>query len=228
MGSAGNLRKRGYSEDYIAFMKRDYTMRALFMAIIIPAILVAAYFITTLFAEDVSSKIEIVALVFIVMIIPFPIIDNILTGKKLKSIKEKSNDILVVDIKHKVLNLIYNPAVELILTGITIAYALIVIKPVILFYLHIILPWVFYMTTRKSQKTIRPHLKDGYLWAFVFITINFALIIYYIVNSLFREQSHLNSFELSTGVLLIIILTSRIIYYLLNYPQLRQKLQSSR
>ena len=225
MGNSAVLRKRGYSEDYISFMKKDYTVRALTMSILIPVIQVASYFIVSLFVEDVSSKIEIVLLVFIIMIIPFPIIDNTITRGKLKTIKENSNNIMVIDFKHKILNLIFNPTIEMVLTVITVLYALIVIKPVILFYLHIILPWFIYATARKSQKTIRPHLKDGYLWTFVFITINFALILYYILSCLIRGEDYMLISETSLGVLLVIILSSRIIYYLINYPRLRQKLQ---
>ena len=104
---------------------------------------------------------------------------------------------------------------------------MIVTKPVILFYLHIILPWLFYLTARRTQKTIRAHLKDGYLWAFIFITINFALIVYYLVASLSGKHSVLNSWQLTAGILLVITLVARIIYYLLNYPLVRRKLEDN-
>lgn len=224
MSSAGLLRKRGYSEEYISFIKRDYLVRAILIAVFVPVIQVAAFFITGIFMEDAASNVEIVALVFILMIIPFPFIDNYLTGRKLKSIKAGSNEIMVVDFKHKVLDLLYKPKLEMALAAITVVYALLVTRPVILFYLHIIFPWFIYLTARKSQKTSRPHLKDGYLWAFVFILINFALIIYYLIAAITLENSNLNSLQFSSGIVLVAVLMSRIIYYLINYPLARRKL----
>ena len=120
MSNRGLLNKRGYSEGFISFMNRDYMRRGLMIAIFVPLIQVAAYFVTDLFVEDASSRIELVALVFIVMIIPFPVIDNIVTGKKLRSVIADSSGVMVIDLKHKVLNIIYNPILEAVLTVITV------------------------------------------------------------------------------------------------------------
>lgn len=226
MGNASILRKRGYDEDYIAFMRKDYTIRAITMAIVIPAIQIASYFITGLFNIDASSHPEAVFLFFIGIVIPFAIIDHFSTKKKIKSLNKGTYTILVVDLKHKVLNLVYHPFLEIILTVITVVYAIFIAKPFLLFYLHIILPWLFYITARSTRIASRPHLKDGYLWAFIFIEINFILILYYLAEYLLSIKNHFNGFAYFLGITLVLLLSARIIYYIVRYPILRQRLSN--
>jgi hypothetical protein len=205
------LKRSGHNESYIAFFKKDYKKRCAGIAIVLPVLLLTAYSIFWLISGHPSGYDQLIYifLIFIALVIPFPIMDFKKSKKEYKKLALETGSEVIIDMKYKVLHRFFNPIIEGTFTLLFTCYFLIV-KPEIpgLVFLHLLLPWFLYLTARNSKYLTRPIIKEGYMLLYIFITINFLIVLFY----LYRYTIHcttcgikeINIFSLAISVLLFL------------------------
>ncbi len=105
---------------------------------------------------------------------------------------------IVVDIGHNLLHKLFHPTLEIISSIVYIGFMLILDLDFHIAFIHILLLWFLYLTIRSVKYQVRPSLKDGYLYSFIFMSINNLLIIYYLVRAL-SDASPLSVVLLMSG-----------------------------
>ncbi len=214
------LKRSGHNESYIVFFKKDYKKRCTGIALVLPVLLLTAYGIFWLISGHPSdyNQLIYIFLIFIALVIPFPIMDIKKSKKEYKKLAMETSSEVIIDMKYKVLHRFYNPIIEGIFTLLFLCYFLI-IKPEIpgLVFVHLLLPWLLYLTARNSKYLTRPIMKEGYLLLYIFIAINFLIVLFY----LYRYTIHCNTcsiqeiniFSLAISILLFLkIIYSSIVF----------------
>jgi hypothetical protein len=91
-------------------------------------------------------------------------------------------------------------------------------------YIHLVIPWILYFTLMKSTYATLPMLRDGYLYSFIFMELNYILVIFYIARYATFCQNCLTNENKWFALLLMMTMAGRMIYYLLNFRKVYQTL----
>ncbi len=223
------LRKKGYDEEYIGFLKRDSVSRNLGIAVAVPLLLVFSGFVVWLIFGELSSKKQffLIAVIWFLCIIPFPILDAKKTQKKLKELAVKTKSDVVVDLNYAILHLVFKPSWELAAALLYILYFALSFRWFHPAAVHFVILWIFYATARSGKHLIKPSLKDSYLYCFFFMVVNHIFLIFQAVWQMILRQDVMGWQHYVCGVLLIALLVGKLVYYLSNFPRFRRKLTYS-
>ena len=222
------LRKRGFSDEFIKFKKRDYTKRIIGMMIAVPVLELAAGLITYLIFGELANAnhLLITFLIFIVLVIPFPIIDSMKTRKKQEEIMEKTKSSVVVDIKYRIFHLIFNPYLEFTATAFVIVYFVLFIDHVSpLINIHLALIWMMYVLIRRAKKMNKPILRETYYYTSIILVINHLLVIFHVVYPFVANlECCADAFMFMAGINLAVLLVLKMGYYLFQFPEMKKGL----
>lgn len=210
------LKRSGHNESYIAFFKKDYKKRCTGIALMLPVLILAAYSIFWLISGHPSgyNQLIYIFLIFIALVIPFPIMDIKKSKKEYKKLALETGSEVIIDMKYKVLHRFFNPIIEGTFTLLFTCYYIIV-KPDMpgLVFVHLLLPWLLYFSARNSKYLTRPIMKEGYLLLFFFITINFLIVLFY----LYRYSIHCTTCDMKEinifGLVIFVLLFLKIGYF---------------
>ena len=156
--------------------------------------------------------------IFLILVIPFPILDIRKSRKEYKKLAIETGASIVIDMKFKVLHTFFNPAIELIFFLLFIGYFLLAPNAIpILVFIHLIIPWLIYLSARGSKFLTRPLMKDGYLLLFIVITINYLIVLFYIVRYGIICLECSSDVNRTFSIVLITVLILKIFYSLFNF-----------
>jgi hypothetical protein len=227
--SSSRLRSRGMKEEYVQFLRKDITTRSLGIGIAIPILLLVAAGIVWLIAGDIHQpeRLLSIVLLFLILVIPFPILDTMQLNKKYKELALETGSETVVDVSYKILHLVFNPTWELLAALLYVAFFVAFIEPFHVAFIHLLLLWFLYAAARSGKYLTQPMLKDGYVYVFVFLILNQGFLLYHLLNvSIHRltceHCSDPTVFVL--GTVLGELLAIKIAYYLSRYPRFSQAL----
>jgi len=216
--------KKGYSEEYINFRKKDSRNRILSIAIFMPVIQLAAAFIVRLITGEllIEKHLGYILLAFIILVIPFPIIDMKDSNKKHKDLAIKTKSSIYVDFNYKTLHLIFKPVLELASLFITVIYNSFFLNNNIVIYIYLVLVWGIYLLFKSGKNQIRQMLKDGYQFFFIYhIFFQFTIILAITLYTI-EIQNNKNLWLIWP---LDLMLLGKIIYYFFKLPEFRKKLK---
>ena len=215
----GRLFRKGYSEEYIEFIRKDYIKRMRGVAFAIPLLLLVASGIFWLIAGRPVSydHVTIIFLIFFLLVIPFPVIEYFKSKKRYKELAYKMNAEVVFDINHLKLHKFFNPALELSIGILFILFQILIFHLPFMVYIHLGIPWILYLSLLKSNYATLPMLRDGYLYSFIFMELNYALVIFYIARYATLCPDCLARTQMMVAVLLMTIMFGRMIYYILHF-----------
>lgn len=224
--SEKRLINKGFSMEYIAFTKRDHKKRMLGISMAVPPLLLLAYAIFYLLFSipETTADLTLILLIFILLVIPFPLMDYKKTKKSYKKLAEETGSEIAIDMKHKNLHAFYNPYLELVLNMVFIGFALFLLNIPTLAYLHLIIPWFLYLSARNAKFVTLAVLKDGYLYSFIFMLINYLIIIFYILwyNLLCAECRVYQHLIIAMGLSLLLL--ARAVYYIVHFRQIYRQM----
>lgn len=222
------LKKRGFTDEFIKFKKKDYTKRLLGIMIAVPVLELIAGLITYfIFGELVNANHLLIAfIIFLVMVIPFPIIDSIKTAKKHEDLMVQTQSSIAVDVKHKIFHLIFNPYLEILATVIVLAYYIYFMEFVSpLITIHLTLIWLMYILIRRAKNMNKPLIRESYYYTFLILGINHLLVIFHIVYPFFTNlECCANSIMFMSGINLSVLLVLKVGYYLYSVPLMKKEL----
>jgi hypothetical protein len=206
--------------EYVRFLRKDYKKRSIGIAIALPLLLLSAYSIYWLFTgkpESVNNLIYIF-LIFLFLVIPFPILDIRKSKKEYKKLALDTNAEILIDIKYRILHRIFNPLIETIFLVLFVLYYFIsdTSLPVFVF-IHLLIPWLIYLSARNSKFLIRPLMKEGYLLLFLVITLNYLIVIFYIFRYGIQCVECTGEGNKTLGMFILIIFGFKIIYSFYNF-----------
>ncbi len=221
-----SLQKRGYPEDYANFLRKDNIRRMLFIAIALPVIELIASFITIALikSETIENQLLWIVLLTLLILIPIIILDHVKTKKKMKDLAMATKPEIVIDLKYKTIKLVFSPVWEIIAAILFVTYGLMVIKPFWMAYLHVLLPWFFFLSVKGNNYTTKSMMRDGYYWVFLFMMLNYALVIYYQIRCFIQCYNTLVLPELAIGYLISCFLVIKFFMYVSHFPEFRKQL----
>jgi len=215
----------GYSDEYISFLRKDYKKRSLGIAIALPALLLSAYSIYWLFFGIPNSydNLIYIFLLFLFLVLPFPIMDMRKSKKEYRKLALETNSEIIIDLKFKVLHSFFSPIFELIFVALFVSYYLISQNtiPVIVF-IHLLIPWLIYLSARNSKFLTKPLMKDGYLLLFIVISVNYLIVVFYIYRYGIQCLECSGNVNKTFSVVVLIVLLLKILYSLFNFVQTRR------
>jgi len=227
------LERKGYSEAYVAYLRQSGLRRNIGIAIVVPLLGVVAGLLVYAVAGDIHTPqhASYVLLVWLLLIIPFPIIDHRQSAKKAKEIVLTTGATVVVDLNYRVLHLVFQPRLEAFLATLYVLYFVIFFGPFHITLIHVGLLWVLYATARFGRHVTPPAMRDAYLFLFAFIMVNQALLLFHLV----REMLHWNAccaeegadLRLILGTFLAIALLLKALVYLLRLPEFNARLKGA-
>lgn len=225
------LEKRGYKSEYIDFIRRDTKKRNIGIALIMPVLGGIAALIVWAITGEVNGfqNLIYIVLLWMLFIIPFPILDMRKSQKEYKELAIRTHSEVVVDFNYKVLHIIFNPLAEAIASVLVIAYFIIFIEPFHVVFIHIFILWALYATARYSKYLTEPQLKDGYLYLYIFIMINQALIVFHTFREVIGRsdcQVCLSDLGMVSGITLASLLLLKLVYYIFSFPRFKIKLNT--
>ena len=209
------LLRNGYSPEYIAFLKKDYKIRLLGIAIGVPILSLTAYSIFWLLFgyPDAYHHLLYIFLIFFILVIPFPIMDMKKSKQAYKKLAIETNTEIIIDIKFKVLNKFFNPIVELVFFIFFLSYYFISQHVVPIFaFIHMLIPWLVYMAARNTKYQTKPSIKDSYALIFSAITINFLLVLFYIYKYGIQCSECSGSVNQVGGIVIFLLLFVKIVF----------------
>ena len=222
------LKKRGFTDEFIKFKKKDYTRRLIGIMIAVPVLEMIAGLITYfIFGELTHANHLLIAfMIFLVLVIPFPIMDSIKTAKKHNELMINTQSSVVVDIKYKIFHYIFNLYMEILATILVVGYYIYFIEFVSpLITIHLALIWLMYILIRRAKKMNKPLLKESYYYTFLILGINHLLVIFHVVYPFFTNQECcVDALMLVSGINLAVLLLLKMGYYLFNVPMMKREL----
>lgn len=229
--SRKRLEKRGYKPEYIEFIRRDTKKRNTGIALLMPVLGGIAALIVWAITGEVNGfqNLIYIVLLWMLLVIPFPVLDMRKSQKEYKELAIRTNSEVVVDFNYKVLHIIFNPPVEAIASVMVITYFIIFIEPFHVVFIHIFILWALYATARYSKYLTEPQLKDGYLYLYIFIMINQALIVFHTFREVIGRSDCkicLSDQGLLIGTILASLLFLKLIYYIFSFPRFKIKLKT--
>lgn len=223
------LRRRGYSEEFIKFKKKDYKKRIIGMSFAIPILQLIAGLITFLIFGELENSIHllIIFIIFLVLTFPFSIIDTIKTARKHEKLMVKTQSSVVVDFKYKTFNSIFNPFLELIATVLILLFYIVFIRytsPLIT--VHLALIWFIFLMIRRGKNMNKPLIRETYYYAFVILILNHLLIIFHLIYPFISKPECCNDIAMIiSGLILSVLLIFKFTFYLLNIPYINKELR---
>jgi len=216
------LVKKRYTTKYIQFIRKNYRKRMRGIAIAIPIIILISYGIFWLVAGRPATYNHIfyLFLIFLLFVIPFPIMDYLKSKKRYKELAYETNAEIVVDIKHSKLHKFFNPVTEIFILILFILFTVILVQIPYMVYIHLGIPWIFYFTLLKTKHATLPMLRDGYLYSFIFMELNYLLVIFYIARYAIFCQHCLTFGNKLIAMMLVAIMFIRMIYYMANFRKI--------
>jgi len=229
----GILERKGYSEAYVAYLRRSGLRRNTGIAIVVPLLGIVAGVLVYAVAGDIDmpEHAGYVLLLWLLLIIPFPIIDHRRSAKETKEIVLKTGATVVVDLNYRVLHLVFQPRLEALLAILYIVYFVFFFGPFHIALIHVALLWVIYATARFGRHVTPPAMRDAYLFLFTFIMVNQALLLFHLV----REMLHWNAccaeegadLRLILGTILAAALVLKALVSLLRLPEFNARLKGA-
>lgn len=214
--SIKGLMKKGYTYEFINFMRKDYRTRMTAIGIAIPILLLIAIGIFWVFAGRPEKYIHLIYIygIFLALIFPISILDYYKTKEAYHTLVYKGSTRMETDIDaHK----FFIPILELFLAIPFILYTILLVNLPYMVYFHLVIPWILYFLSTKSRIFTHFMLRDGYLYSFIFMELNYLLVIFYIAKyGLLCENCYSHENKL-ISLLLIAIMFSRMIYYIMNF-----------
>ena len=113
-GNRGILRRKGYSEPYVEYIRRSCLRRNIGIALVVPLLGIVAGFLVSVVAGDIETPQHAgyVFLLWLLLIIPFPLLDHRRSARESKEIAQATGATVVVDFNYRVLHLVFRPAIE--------------------------------------------------------------------------------------------------------------------
>lgn len=222
------LKKRGFTDEFIKFKKKDYTKRLIGIMLAVPVLELIAGLITYfIFGELTNTNHLLIAfMIFLVLVIPFPIIDSTKTARKHEDLMIKTQSSIAVDIKYKIFHYMFNPFLEILATVIVVGYYIYFIEFVSpLITIHLALIWMMYILIRRAKNMNKPLLKESYYYTFLILGINHLLVIFHIVYPFFTNlECCADALMFMSGINLAALLSLKMGYYLFNIPMMKREL----
>jgi hypothetical protein len=227
--NASILEKKGYKSEYIDFIKKDTTKRLLGMAVVVPLLLLAAaLLIRWIMGEPFTPKHLIyTACLFLLFVLPFPILDMRSTRKKYKELAINTKTDVVVDLNFRTQHRIFKPSLEVVTGILYAAYFALFISLMHLGVLHLVLLWCLYFAARSGKHLTRPGMKDTYLLIFLFLMLNHLLMGFHLVRRLMCKTCPFTLYGYILGIFLALLLLIKVVYYLVNFPGFRKQLMKT-
>ncbi|MDH5397220.1 MAG: hypothetical protein OEX02_03690 [Cyclobacteriaceae bacterium] len=221
------LEKKGYAANYIRFIKKDTGRRLLGITIAVPFfMLLSAGLVWWIYGElDLTTGRQsfLFIVFFIVFVSPFPILDLRKTNKKYRELAMQSKSEIVVDLDYKNLHKIFNPMMELAAAILFTGYVTYLVRDFHISMVHTGILWLMYFSMRSAKNQVKPALKDGYSYGFLFLTLNHLLIIYHLLSLLFGQADTTLSLFIP-GLVLALLLVLKLVLYFVNYSIIKQAL----
>jgi len=218
------LKKRGYKNEYIEFIRKDTKKRNISIAVFMPLLGLLAAFIVWFITGEVEGiqNLIYIALLWILLVIPFPLIDAIKTQKEYKDLALRTKSEVVFDFNHRILHLVFKPVIELTAAVLVVAYFILFIEPFHVVFVHLLILWALYAAGRYSKFLSAPQLRDGYIYLYIFIMINQALIIFHIFSEIVtrsRCEECMSETGLLAGIIVGSLLFLKFMYYIFLFPK---------
>lgn len=224
------LKKKGYNEEYMGFIRKDSLQRFLGITIGVPLLELFAALIVWLIVGELRTDrhLAYVMLVFFLCVIPFPVMDAKNTGKKYKELAIKTKSEVLVDLNFQTLHLVFKPSIEIIAGIFYLLYFILFLQPLHPAMIHLAILWFLYLSARFARHWVRPLLKDGYFFMFILLVINQLLLLYHLVREIFRANQHghphMDSLVNFLGGMLAAVLVAKLVYYLANFPRFKREI----
>jgi hypothetical protein len=217
------LRGKGMKEQYVQFLRNDIIKRSLGIGIVVPILLLVSAGIVWLTTGDINEPGQLItiSLLFIVLVIPFPILDTIQLNRKFKELAIETHADTVVDFSYKILHLVFNPFWEAIAALLYILFFVVFIELFHVAFIHLLLLWFLYSAARSGKYLTQPMLKDGYVYLFVFLVLNQGLLLYHLLSVSIHRITCVDCYDptaFSLGTILGAALATKLAYYLSKYP----------
>ena len=229
----GILRRKGYSEPYREYLRRSCLRRNIGIAILVPVLGIAAGLLVYAVAGDIETpqNAGYVLLLWLLLIIPFPILDHRKSAKESKEIVRATGVTVVVDFNYRVLHLVFWPWPEAILSSLYVIYFVLFFGPFHVALIHLALLWTLYGTARFGRHLTAPAMRDAYLFLFVFMMINQGLLLFHLVREMLTWYSCCaetgTDIRLVTGSLLGGAMVIKFFVYLFRIPEFSTRLSRS-
>ena len=219
------LIKNGYTYEFISFMQKDYRTRMTAIGIAIPILLLIAIGIFWVIAGRPEKYIHLIYIygIFLSLIFPISILDYYKTKNAYHTLVYKGSTKMDAEMNT---NKFFNPILELFIAVPFILYTIILTQLPYMVYFHLVIPWILYLVSMKSKIFTQFMLRDGYLYSFIFMEMNYLLVIFYIAKyGLLCRDCMANDSKL-ISLLLMAIMFSRMIYYIMNFRKDYQSVSS--
>lgn len=231
--SPPRLRRLGMSEEYIRFLRRDITKRSLGIAIAVPLLLLASAATVWIVTGELRHprSLAAVAMLFIVLVIPFPILDVIQLNTKYRELALSTGSDTVVDLGYRILHLVFSPTWEGAAAVLYLAYFVAFVGPFHVAFIHLLLLWCLYGAARSGKYLTRPMLKEGYGYVLVFLVLNQGLLLYHLLNVSTRTaacDACGGAAAGAAGLSLSALLAVKLGVYLSRYPRFSRALSRER
>jgi len=221
------LARKGYSTDHIRFVRLDVSRRLLGIAVAVPLILIMAGAVVRLvYGEfDLTSGPQsfLFILLFIVFTAPFPLLDIRKSNRKNKELAIQTGSEIVIDLDYKVLHKLFNPTAEIVASVIYLIMVLILVGGFHISLAHVGILWLLYAAVRSARNQTRPALKDGYMYGFLFMSINHLLLVYHMLCLTYWGPDISITLFIS-GLILVLFLTLKLVFYMINYGVAKREL----
>ncbi len=225
------LTRQGYGDEFIDFIRRTNLKRNIGIGLVVPAAGIAAWLLALWLIGDLDQpkNIIFVYLFWLLLIIPFPIMEMRSAPKELKEIIKKTNTDVIVDFGFKILHLVFNPLAELLFSLLYLAYFMFYIELFHVAFIHVGILWTLYGTLRFAKNLTRPGIREAYIFSFIFLMLNQFILIYHIMREVLRRYSCeacLPESGFILGIALGVALIIKSIYYLYKLPEFNMRLKS--
>lgn len=225
------LAKKGFNEELISYIKKTTIKRNLGIAVVVPICGIIAGLLVQWFIGDleVEKNIIFVYLIWILLIIPFPILEMRKAPKELKELLKKTSTDVIIDFRYKILHTVFNPKIEIIFSLIYIVYFMIFFEIFHVTFIHILILWLLYGASRFAKNLTRPGIRETYLFNYAFMMLNHFLLIFHIIREVLRMYSCevcLSEAGFIIGLTIGISLICKAIFYLYKLPEFNFRLKS--
>ena len=228
------LERKGYSEPYREYLRRTCLRRNIGIAIVVPALGIVSGLVVYLVAGDIetSQHAAYVLLLWLLLIIPFPVLDHKKSAQEAKEIVQETGATIVVDFNYRVLHLVFQPRLEAMLSFFYVLYFVLFFGPFHVAFIHVALSSGLSMALLDLASTSpHPAMRDAYLFLFVFMMINQGLLLFHLV----REMLFWYSCCAETGADMRIVggsllggaMVVKFLIYLFRIPRFSTRLSTS-
>jgi hypothetical protein len=227
------LKRKGYSDQYVEYLRRSCLRRNVGIAIIVPVLGILAGFLVYAVAGDIKTpqNASYVLLLWLLLVVPFPILDHRKSARESKEIVQATGATVVVDFNYRVLHLVFQPWLEAILSSFYVLYFVLFFGPFHIALIHVALLWALYGTARFGRHLTAPAMRDAYLFLIVFMMINQGLLLFHLSREMLIWYSCCAEAGADTrliaGSLLGGAMAIKLFVYLFRVPEFSTRLSRS-